>query len=149
MTEIQSKIILKPIAYVTNEVKEAKGKIPKDTISEIELIPAISEDSLEGIEAFSHLEIFFFFHKSKKPLVAKSHPRNDKSIQKVGMFSHRSPHRINHIGHTIVKLIKKDGKKLVVLGLDALDGTPILDIKPLVTKFLPKGKIKQPEWINK
>ena len=144
-----SNILVQPIAFVINKYKEIKGKIPKDAISEIVIVADIPKESLTGIEDYSHLEIIFYFHKATNTIKGKAHPRNNKDIPKVGIFAHRNPNRPNHIGLTIVKLIKKEGKKLFVSGLDALDGTPILDIKPVVKHFLPKESIKQPNWINK
>lgn len=141
-----SNIIVKPIAFVRNEFKEAKGKIPRETISKIELIDSVSEASFKGIDNFSHLEIIFYFHKASKVVTVTAHPRNNKNIPKVGIYSHRRKDRPNHIGLTLVKLIKKEGNTLTVSGLDALDGTPVLDIKPVVERFLPQEKIKQPDW---
>jgi len=141
-------ITVKPIAFVKNTLTKIKGDCWKTTASEIELTSDFSEKSLDGIEDFSHLEIVFYFHKAKKGITEKAHPRKDKNITKVGIFAMRKPDRPNYIGVTIVKLLKKDGKKLFVLGLDALDGTPILDIKPMVKRLLPTEEITEAYWIN-
>ena len=140
-------IIVKPIAFVKNKYKEAKGSIPKDAISEIVLIDSIPEDSFEGIDEFSHLEIIFHFHKASKIITGTAYPRNNMNNPKVGIYSHRRKDRPNPIGLTLVKLIKREGRKLIISGLDALDGTPILDVKPVVDRFLPQEKIKQPDWV--
>jgi len=140
-------ISIKPIAIVQNELEEIKGDAWKKTISILELHPDIPSESLVGISDFSHLEIVFYFHKITKVVFGKDHPRRDKSIPKVGIFAMRKPHRPNQIGTTIVKLIKQEDRKLWVMGLDAINGTPIIDIKPIVTLFLPKEKITEPEWI--
>ncbi|HIP48330.1 MAG TPA: tRNA (N6-threonylcarbamoyladenosine(37)-N6)-methyltransferase TrmO [Lutibacter sp.] len=143
-----SEITVKPIAFVRNEFQEAKGIIPREAISKIELIDSISIASFDGIDDFSHLEIIFYFHKASKVITGTAHPRNNTNIPKVGIYSHRSRNRPNHIGLTLVKLIKREGNTLTVSGLDALDGTPVLDIKPVVTRFLPQEKIKEPDWVK-
>lgn len=142
-----SDILVKPIAFVRNEFKEAKGKIPREAISTIQLIASIPEESFEGIEEYSHLEILFYFHKATEVILGKSHPRNNNNNPKVGIYAHRSKNRVNHLGLTVVKLIKREGNTLTISGLDALDGTPVLDIKPVVERFLPQEKIKQPDWV--
>ena len=103
---------------------------------------------MAGIESFSHLEIFFHFHKSEKEFKGSEHPRGNKKYPKVGIFAQRKKDRPNHIGATIVNLISKNEKTLILSNLDAIDGTPILDIKPVFTEYLPKGKVKQPNWIG-
>lgn len=86
---------------------------------------------LKGIEGFSHVYVLFMLHEtpqwSGKLTV---HPRGRTDIRKSGVFSTRSPHRPNPIGLTLVKLLSKRGRVLTVKGLDAYDGTPILDLKP-------------------
>ena len=141
-------IIVKPIGFVKNKLLEIKGSGWKTMFSEIELTSDFSNKSFDGIEDFSHLEIVFYFHKSTKTIIGNAHPRRNLNSSKVGIFAMRKQDRPNHIGITIVKLIKIEGKKLVVLGLDALNGTPVLDIKPVVKRLFPKENIKEPDWVN-
>jgi tRNA (Thr-GGU) A37 N-methylase len=75
-----------------------------------------------------------------------SHPRNNPQLPLTGIFATRKKDRPNHIGHTIVNLIKREKRKLFVEKLDAINGTPILDIKPVLKEFLPSGEIKEPFW---
>jgi len=135
-----------PIGFVANKRSEKSDKYWSSVESKIELTKEFSAESLEGIESFSHFEILYSFHKSEKVFKGSEHPRGDSKYPKVGIFAQRKKDRPNHIGATIVNLIRKEGKCLIVSNLDAINGTPILDIKPVFQEYLPKGKVKQPEW---
>ncbi len=124
------KIELTPIAYINSVFKDSRKKITKDTISKITLTDDFTEDAFYGIEKITHLEIIWYFHLTSKTIKTMAHPRGDKTIPKRGIFTLRSPHRPNHIATTIVKLVKREGKTLTVYGLDAIDNSPVLDIKP-------------------
>ncbi len=141
-----SNLTLKPIGYVKNIRTEKSDKNWGNVESAIELTNDFSAESLDGIESFSHLEILYSFHKSDKVFVGSEHPRGDKRYPKVGIFAQRKKDRPNHIGATIVNLIRKEDKSLIVSNLDAINGTPILDIKPVFQEYMPKGEIKQPDW---
>jgi tRNA (adenine37-N6)-methyltransferase len=139
-------IIIKPIAFVRNSRVEPIDDNWSEIISEIELIDNLPEDCLAGIESFSHLEILYFFDKATKIVIGSEHPRENPNWPKVGIFAQRKKDRPNHIGTTIVSLMKHEGKKLVVSHLDAIDGTPVIDIKPVFSEYLPQGEIRQPNW---
>ena len=102
---------------------------------------------LKGIEGFSHLIVLFWLDKAHKPDLF-IHPRGIKGIPKIGFLTTRTPHRPNPIGFTVVRLMKHKGAKLWVKGLDAWDGTPILDLKPY-TKRETLKKFKIPGWVKK
>jgi len=76
------------------------------------------------------------------------HPRNNPHWPKVGIFAQRGKNRPNQIGTTICRILKVDGSSLHIEGIDAVDGTPVLDIKPWVSEFGPRGRTFQPEWIS-
>jgi len=139
-------LIVKPIGYVKNKRIEQSDRNWNSIESRIELTSKFNSDSFDGIESFSHLEILYHFHKSEKEFKGSEHPRGDKKYPKVGIFAQRKKDRPNHIGATIVKLIRKEGKTLVVTNLDAIDGTPVLDIKPVFNEYLPKEEVIQPKW---
>jgi tRNA-Thr(GGU) m(6)t(6)A37 methyltransferase TsaA len=141
-----NKIIIKPIGFVKNKRFE-KSDFNWGTVeSRIELTDDFTKDSLVGIESFSHLEVIYYFSKSDKTFKSSEHPRGDEKYPKVGIFAQRKKDRPNHLGATIVNLIRKEGKSLIVTNLDAIDGTPVIDIKPVFKEYLPKGEIRQPEW---
>jgi len=143
---MKNKIELTPIAFVKNNRIEKTDDHWNEIVSEIELAENIPTESLDNIETFSHLEIIFYFDKATKIVVGSEHPRGNKNWPKVGIFAQRKKNRPNHIGLTTVNLIKKVGRKLIVTNLDAINGTPIIDIKPVFEEFLPKGELKQADW---
>ena len=141
-------INLSPIAFVKNIRAEIQDDHWGDVISVIELDSAFSEEALFQIESFSHAEIVFYFHlvDENKIETGARHPRNNQSWPKVGIFAQRGKNRPNRLGVTTVKILKREGRQLFVQGLDAIDGTPVLDIKPVIKEFLPREEIRQPVW---
>jgi len=139
-------IKLKPIAFVSNSRKEPVDDYWSSIESIIELVDDLPDDCFEGIEQFSHLDIIYFFNKSTRTFIGSEHPRENKEYPKVGIFAQRKKDRPNHIGATIVNLVRQDGRKLIVRFLDAIDGTPVIDIKPVFKEYLPQGELKQPDW---
>lgn len=137
-----------PVATVTNERIEIKDDHWGEILSIIELNPSFDEECLNEIESFSHLEILYIFDKvnDEKIQYGARHPRNNKEWPKVGIFAQRGKNRPNKIGATIVKLVKKEGRKLYVSHLDAINGTPVIDLKPVMNEFLPQEEVKQPLW---
>lgn len=102
-------------------------------ICEIEIFEPWPQ-ALDGVEQFARLEILYWLDRSRRDLVMQS-PANDGSVR--GTFALRSPVRPNPIGTSIVIFVKREGAKLFVRGLDCLDGTPLLDIKPDRSLFIP------------
>jgi len=139
-------IIVKPIGYVKNSRVNPIDDNWSSVESTIELIDDLPDECLDGIEQFSHVEILYYFNKSTKTLTGSEHPRENSAYPKVGIFAQRKKDRPNHIGATIVKVVRRQGHQLVVQNLDAIDGTPIIDIKPVFTEYLPQGDVRQPEW---
>jgi tRNA-Thr(GGU) m(6)t(6)A37 methyltransferase TsaA len=141
-------ITLEPIGIVKNSRKEISDDYWGGLISQIILNGNYEEDSLKGIEEFSHLEIIFYFDKvlTGKIKSVASHPRSNPAWPEVGILAQLGKNRPNRLGLTIVKLIKRESGILFVTGLDAIDGTPVLDIKPVMKEFLPSDEIKQPLW---
>ncbi len=139
---------IEPVGYVRNNRKQPEDDFWGEVVSEIEISDKISEDSIRGIEEFSHLEIIFYFHLADpaKINISDTKPRGDKRFPKVGIFAQRKKSRPNMLGSTIVKLISASGSKLKVKGLDAVDGTPVIDIKPVMMEFLPSDEVIQPIW---
>jgi tRNA-Thr(GGU) m(6)t(6)A37 methyltransferase TsaA len=105
-------------------------------------------DALAGLADFSHVEVLFLFHEveASKIVTGARHPRNNKAWPAVGIFAQRGKNRPNRIGSTICRLVRVDGATLHVVELDAIDGTPVLDIKPVMAEFLPRDPVRQPAW---
>jgi tRNA-Thr(GGU) m(6)t(6)A37 methyltransferase TsaA len=105
-------------------------------------------DALAGLAEFSHVEVVFVFNRvAEDRIVAGArHPRGRKDWPKVGIFAQRGKNRPNRIGVSVCRLIAVEGLEVEVEGLDAVDGTPILDIKPVMTGFLPRGEVREPAW---
>lgn len=119
--------------------------------SYIALNPArFTADALFGLTAFSHAEIIFLFHKVSPEKIESGarHPRGRSDWPLTGIFSQRGKNRPNRLGVTICKIVSIDAARLEVEGLDAIDGTPVIDIKPVMREFLPREEILQPNWVS-
>lgn len=143
-------IELSPIAVVKNTRKAIEDDHWGEVVSTIHLLDPLQENALEGIESFSHVEIIFYFDKVQLDRIETGarHPRNNPDWPLVGIFAQRGKNRPNQIGITICKLLQHSGSTITVQGLDAVDGTPVLDIKPVIREFLPHEEIRQPEWAD-
>jgi tRNA-Thr(GGU) m(6)t(6)A37 methyltransferase TsaA len=141
-------ITLSPIATVKNVRQKVEDDRWGGIASVIELNSSFTEEALLQIDEFSHAEIIYYFHlvEDRKIETGARHPRNNKDWPEVGIFAQRGKNRPNRLGATIVKIIKREGARLFVQGLDAVDGTPVLDIKPVMKEFLPREEIHQPAW---
>jgi len=107
-------------------------------------------EALAGLEEFSHVEIIFLFDQfdEAKVSVGSRHPRGNEVWPKVGIFAQRASSRPNRLGLTTCEVVGVTGLELVVRGLDAIDGSPVLDIKPHIREFQPRSPVVQPEWIS-
>lgn len=106
-------------------------------------------DAVLGLDEFSHIEVIFAFDQRDPSAVQTGarHPRNNPDWPLVGIFAQRNSNRPNLLGVTICRLHKVDGLTLTVSGLDAIEGTPVLDIKPYVREYAPRGEVRQPTWV--
>ncbi len=114
----------------------------------ITLTKSFSDEAFQSLSEFSHAEILFVFHAvdSSKIVTGARHPRNNSDWPKVGIFAQRGKARPNRIGSTICRIVRVEGRQLFVGELDAIDGTPVLDIKPVLAEFLPREAVRQPAW---
>lgn len=143
------KIKLTPIAFVKNSRTLPIDDNWEEIITEIELAENIPTETLNNIADFSHLEIIYFFSKVKnEDIVFSGHPRGNPNYPLVGIFGQRKKDRPNTIGLCTVELLEHKERTIKVKYLDAIDGTPVLDIKPVFKEFEPKGEIKQPIWVE-
>lgn len=114
----------------------------------ITLTQSFTPEALQGIADFSHVEVLYLFHEldPSKIVTGARHPRNNPSWPSVGIFAQRARYRPNRIGSTICRVLRVEGVKLFVSELDAIHGTPVLDLKPVMVEFLPRQKVHQPAW---
>jgi tRNA-Thr(GGU) m(6)t(6)A37 methyltransferase TsaA len=144
----QAEIVLKPIgvvrtAAVSDEVKD------KTRTSQIVLRSELAE-ALVGIDGFSHLFVLFWLHEvsDEQRKTLKVHPRGRRDLPLLGVFATRTMLRPNPIGLTLVELVKAEGNVLTVRGLDAFDGTPVIDVKPFDSWDTAKDA-RVPAWWTK
>lgn len=118
-------------------------------VAEIVLAEHIPTEAFDGLSEFSHLEIIYYFDKvDRQNIVYSGRPRGNPDYPLVGIFGQRKKDRPNQIGLATVELIEHKGRVIKVKYLDAIDGTPVLDIKPVFKQFQAKTVIKQPLWVD-
>lgn len=141
-------IELKPIGFVEAIRPHAADDFWGGEEACITLTEAYPAEALQGLDDFSHVEIIFLFHEvqAEKIVVGARHPRNNPDWPKIGIFAQRGKNRPNRIGTTLCRIVRVEGSKLIVAELDAINGTPVLDIKPVMAEFLPRESVRQPEW---
>ena len=140
-------INLKPIGFVKNNIKEKRFGNFSDEISEI-IVDEKFTDALNGIDDYSHVIIVYWMDKVKDKVITHR-PQGNPNVPIVGIFACRCPQRPNPIAITTVRLIGHEGNKIKVKGLDILDGTSIIDIKPYWTQYDKVEDAKIPDWVNK
>jgi tRNA-Thr(GGU) m(6)t(6)A37 methyltransferase TsaA len=140
---------LTPIGFVKNSITEPKREDWQTVTSEI-IINDDLKEALIRIEEFSHLIVIYWMHKlaPSQRSVMKVHPKGDQKLPLVGVFASRSPARPNPVGITTVKLLEHRDNVLKVIGLDAIDGTPVLDIKPFIPGHDSPNEFKTPGWLT-
>jgi tRNA-Thr(GGU) m(6)t(6)A37 methyltransferase TsaA len=143
------KIELAPIGYVrttrADPVDDAWDK--ETTVIELDG-ETFTPDALLSLDAFSHVEVIYWFHheEAAKPNLGARRPRGREDWPLVGIFAQRGKNRPNRIGVTVCRLVAVEGLTVTVEGLDAIDGTPVLDVKPYMREFAPRGEVRQPGW---
>ncbi len=150
ITEPLPEIALRPIGRVRNAIKD-RSAVNWDewegVESELIIDPALT-DGLDGLEGFSHIVVIFWMHRSPpfSPSRLRIHPRGDENIPLTGVFATRSPVRPNSLGMTTVSLLERKRNVLRVKGLDGLDGSPIIDIKPYLPHNDSVREVKLADW---
>ncbi len=142
-------IEVEPLGWVRNDVKDPVDDIWGGLRSRIELdTTRFTPDALAGLESFSHVEVIFHLHRIADEAViwGARHPRNRKDWPLVGIFAQRAKNRPSRIAVTVCRLVSVEGLAIEVEGLDAIDGTPVLDIKPYIREFGPRSEVRQPSW---
>jgi tRNA-Thr(GGU) m(6)t(6)A37 methyltransferase TsaA len=141
-------INLKPIGYVVSPVEETVDEKWGGVVSKVLLLPEYAA-GLDGLDGFSHAIVVTYLDKAKYESARhlKRRPRGLESMPLVGIFSQRAKDRPNPIGITAVRIIRAGTDHLEVQGLDAINGTPVLDIKPYYPWFDRIENPRTPEWV--
>jgi len=151
----ESGITLKAIGVVRNGIKERPSQGWGEIISDIVIHSSLTE-ALDNLDEFSHIIIIWWMHQVVAHLGqvrTKIHPTKRGELPVgdlpvVGLFATRSPNRPNPVGKTTVRLLQREGNILRVKGLDAVDGTPVIDIKPYIPGYDSATDAKAPLWIT-
>ena len=142
-------IKLQTVATIRNSRSIPEDDFWGDIISEIELADNIPEEAFNNITDFSHLEIIYFFDKARaNDIVYSGRPRGNPVYPITGIFAQRKKDRPNPIGLCTVELLEHCGRIIFVKHLAAINGTPVLDIKPVMKEFGAKGEIRQAGWVS-
>ena len=143
-----AKIEIEPIGFVRGARQTAEDDFWGGRTSSIVLDDRFEAGALAGLEEFSHVEVIFHFDRADpaKIVTGARHPRNNAAWPEVGVFAQRAKGRPNRLGSTICRILAVEDRALRVLELDAIEGTPVIDLKPVMAEFLPRGAIRQPPW---
>lgn len=142
-------IKINSVATVKNARTTPTDDFWETVISEVELADHIPTEAFDHISDFSHLEIIYYFDKvNPEDIAFAGRPRGNPNYPLVGIFGQRKKDRPNTIGLCTVELLEHNGRIIKVKYLDAIDGTPVLDIKPVFKAIQPKGPIRQPIWVE-
>ncbi len=145
-----SPMTLSAIGIVKSDLKEPPSAHLdlKEIVAEIEIDPQLNE-ALDGLEGFSHIIVLYWMHRAsfdKKHL--KAYPMGNKDVSEKGLFAVRTPNRPNPIGKSTVRLLERHRNILKVKGLDAIDGSPVLDIKPYIPGYDSASDAVFPNWVK-
>jgi tRNA-Thr(GGU) m(6)t(6)A37 methyltransferase TsaA len=140
---------LKPIGVVKNEVKQPIRHGWGEIVSEIVVDSDLTE-ALDNLDEFSHLIVLYWMHQlpAGRQLPLKVHPMGKSELPLVGRFATRSPSRPNPVGQATVRLLERRDNILKVKGLDAIDGTPVIDIKPYLPGYDSAEDARVPSWMT-
>lgn len=143
------KFEVEAIAHVVGGRAEAVDDHWGPVEARIDIDERFEPDALAGLEDFSHLDVVYVFHAlGDEPITAGArHPRGRTDWPKVGIFAQRAKARPNRIGVSTCEILRVDGRSVYVRGLDAIDGSPVIDLKPHVIEMGPRSDVHEPPWI--
>jgi tRNA (adenine37-N6)-methyltransferase len=142
-------VLVYPIGHVRGGRDVVEDDAWGGVVSRIELDTGVVEPSAtQGLDDFSHVEVVYVFDRVDPAAVCTGarHPRGRTDWPEVGILAQRAKDRPNRIGVTVCQVRRVDGPTIEVAGLDAVDGTPVLDVKPHMTGFGPRGEVREPAW---
>jgi tRNA-Thr(GGU) m(6)t(6)A37 methyltransferase TsaA len=165
-----SEIVLKPVGVIKSEIMEPVLRADGEgitlneklehvkaehnrirTMTSVIVVNPFLEELLDGIEGYSHLMVLYWAHKvpAESRRLTRVHPMGLKEMPQKGIFATCSPARPNPVLVTVVRLLERDENILKVQGLEAIDGSPVIDIKPCVQGYHGAENSKMPEWMEK
>ena len=141
-------VTLEPIGHVRGGRDQPIDDDWGQSRARLVLDARFTPDALAGLDAFSHAEVIFLIDRvpDDKIETGARRPRGRADWPLVGIFAQRGKNRPNRLGVTVCRIVSVRGLEVEVEGLDAIDGTPIMDIKPVLSGFLPRGEVREPEW---
>ena len=140
---------LTAIGHVSGGRGPAEDDAWGEVTAQINLDPLrFDSEALLGLNAFSHAEIIYLFDRLAESDITYGarRPRGNPNWPKVGIYAQRGRNRPNRLGVSVCEIVSVTGTTLCVKGLDAIDGTPVLDIKPVLKGFAPRGAVREPAW---
>lgn len=142
-------ITLAPIGFVRSTRSEVRDDDwDRETVSIVLDADVYTANALLELGTFSHVEVIYYFDQVPDDKIERGarHPRGNADWPLVGIFAQRGKNRPNRLGLTVCRIRSVRGLILEVEGLDAVDGTPVIDLKPWMTEFAPRGEVHQPAW---
>lgn len=139
---------LRAIGVVSNDIKQPIKRGWEEVVSEIIINSELAE-ALDGLDDFSHIIVLYWMHQlpERQPLPLKVRPMGNRELPLTGRFATRAPSRPNPIGQATVELLERRGNVLRVRGLDAINGTPVIDLKPYIPGYDSAADAKAPRWM--
>jgi tRNA (adenine37-N6)-methyltransferase len=139
---------IEPVAFVRGGRTDPLDDEWGGSVVSLDLAEGVPEESLASLDQFSHAEVIFVFDRVTEEEIVRGarHPRGRKDWPLVGIFAQRGKNRPNRLGVCVCEVLKIEGRSVMVRGLDAIDGTPVVDVKPVMTGFLPRGEVREPNW---
>jgi tRNA-Thr(GGU) m(6)t(6)A37 methyltransferase TsaA len=144
-------ITLQPIGFVRSTRSEVRDDDwDAETVSVVLDGDVYTADALRELDSFSHVEVIYFFDQVPEGKIERGarHPRGNEDWPLTGIFAQRGKNRPNRLGLTVCRIRAVHDLTIEVEGLDAIDGAPVLDIKPWMTEFAPRGEVHQPAWAS-
>ena len=138
-----------PIGVVRSSRSQPDDDNWDQETSIIQLLQPFDGRSVRGLETFSHCIVVYVLDQASWDESRMSrHPRGNADWPEVGIFAQRAKDRPNRLGVTVCRILNVDGRDVHLAGLDAIDGTPVVDIKPWMDEFGPRGDVSQPQWAS-
>lgn len=142
-------LVLEPVGVVRCSRSEPEDDQWDRETASIELLPPFDGRALDGLAEFSHCLVVYVFDRAGwDGSTMARRPRGNPAWPEVGIFAQRAKDRPNSLGVTVCRVLRVDGPVLEVAGLDAIDGTPVVDVKPWMMEFGPRGEVGQPSWAS-